>query len=177
MFRNVCYSSKEKGRKMQEHLSDNERKVLVVIQKGFPSGQTPYKDMAEYAGIEVDELLEVLKGWKEQGKLRRIGAILNHFKVGLPAGGMVVWKAEPGRVEEAGQILSGFQEVSHAYERRTYDNWPYNLYTMVHGSSDQQVEQVVERMSRASGVSDYRILSTVKELKKVPPTYIIKSES
>jgi hypothetical protein len=72
-----------------------------------------------------------------------------------------------------GELLAGFEQVSHAYERQTAQGWPYNLYTMVHCKSAEEVRGVVERMSRACGVTDYRILVTQKELKKVPPTYII----
>ncbi len=162
---------------MKEHVSSIERRILAVLQEGLPRSQTPYKDMAQRIGIEVDELLAVLKDWKKQGKLRRIGAIVNHFKVGLGAGAMVVWQAEPERIVETGQTFAAFKEVSHAYERQTCDNWPYNLYTMVHGKNAEEVQQVVKRMSQACGVSNYRILVTEKELKKVAPTYIMESES
>ena len=143
-----------------------------MLKEGFPRSQNPYKDMAEKAGIDTEQLLAVLENWKRQGKLRRIGSIVNHFKVGLSGGAMVAWQVELERVEQVGTILAGFKEVSHAYERSMGENWPYNLYTMVHGADIQAVEQTVERMSRACGVSNYRILATEKELKKVPPTYI-----
>jgi len=157
-------------------MTDIERRILRVLQKGLPQSSSPYNDMADEIGIEVDELLRVLKEWKKEGKLRRIGAIVNHFKVGLDAAAMVIWQVGPGRVVEVGQIFATFKEVSHAYERKTYDNWPWNLYTMVHGRSEQEVQEVVKRMSEKSGVCDYRILATEKELKKVPPIYIVESE-
>jgi DNA-binding Lrp family transcriptional regulator len=160
---------------MKYEMSDIERKVLAVLQEGFPRSENPYKDMAEKAGIETKQLLEVLENWKREGKLRRIGAIVDHFKVGLSGGAMVVWQVDKGRVEQVGEKLAGFQEVSHAYERNTVENWPYNLYTMVHGANFEDVEKTVARMSQACGVSDYRILVTEKELKKVPPTYITES--
>jgi len=162
---------------MKSYMSSIERKILAVLQQGLPSSRTPYKDMAQQIGIKVSKLLAVLRDWKKQGKVRRIGAIVNHFKVGLPAGAMVVWQVESERAVEIGQILAGFEEVSHAYERQTRENWPYNLYTMVHGKSAEEVQQVVKRMSQVCGVSNYRILVTEKELKKVPPTYIMESDS
>ena len=128
--------------------------------------------MAELAGIDTKRLLAVLDNWKREGKLRRIGAIVDHFKVGLSAGAMVAWQVEPERIEQVGTTLAGFKEVTHAYERKIAENWPYNLYTMVHGADIQEVEQIVKRMSQACRVSDYRILTTKKELKKVPPTYV-----
>ncbi|MBN2317232.1 MAG: hypothetical protein JXM79_25125 [Sedimentisphaerales bacterium] len=153
-------------------LSEIERRVLSAIQGGFPRSQTPYQDMAEHVGISTEQFLTVLKNWKQEGKLRRVGSIVDHFKVGLSGGAMVVWRVEPQRVEQVGTILAGFREVSHAYERQTNEHWPYNLYTMVHGADGQQIGKIVERISRACGVTDYRMLTTIKELKKVPPTYI-----
>ena len=157
---------------MKNQISDIERKILAVLQGGFPRSQTPYKDMAELVGIDTKRLLEVLEHWKREGKLRRIGSIVDHFKVGLSAGAMVAWRVESERIEQVGTTLAGFKEVTHAYERKIAENWPYNLYTMVHGADIQEVEQIVERMSQAAGESDYRILTTKKELKKVPPTYV-----
>lgn len=157
---------------MTSRLSDVEARVLTVLQKGFPETWNPYKDMAEKAGIDAEKFISILENWNRQGKLRRIGAIVNHLKVGFSAGAMVAWQVEPEFVERVGMILAGFKEVSHAYERRTTEYWPYNVYTMVHGKDMQAVEQIVMRMSRACGITDYRILATEKELKKVPPEYI-----
>jgi len=157
-------------------MSEIDQRILGVLQQGLPRNQCPYEDMAREIGIDTMRLLRILREWKGQGKLRRIGAIVNHFKVGLSAGAMVVWKVEPQRVEEVGQILAKFEEVSHAYERHIDENWPYSVYTMVHGQSAEGVGQVVGRMSQACGISDYRILATEKELKKVPPTYIAQSD-
>jgi DNA-binding Lrp family transcriptional regulator len=159
---------------MKNYNSAIEHRILSVLQAGLPRTLTPYKDMAQQIGVETSELLAVLKDWKKQGKLRRIGAIVNHFKVGLLAGAMVVWQVESDRIVEVGQVFAGFEEVSHAYQRQTSEKWPYNLYTMVHGKSEEDVQRVVKRMSQACGVSNCRILVTEKELKKVPPTYIIK---
>ena len=92
-------------------------------------------------------------------------------------GAMVVWQVESERIVEIGQAFADVEEVSHAYERQTRENWPYNLYTMVHGKSAEEVQQVIKRMSQACGVSNYRILTTEKELKKVSPTYIMEFDS
>jgi DNA-binding Lrp family transcriptional regulator len=157
---------------MKNRLSEIEQKILAALQHGLPESQTPFKDIAANIGIETGELLDVLKNWKEQGKIRRIGAIVNHFKVGLGGAAMVVWQVEPEQTDEVGRILAEFEEVSHAYERHTDENWPYSLYTMVHGKSDEDIQRTVQRMSQACGISEYRVLVTEKELKKAPPTYI-----
>jgi DNA-binding Lrp family transcriptional regulator len=157
---------------LAKSISDLERRILAVLQDGLPDSRTPYADLAREIGISTDELLATLETWKQEGKLRRIGAIVNHFQVGLGEGAMVVWKVEPERVAEVGAVLAGFSEVSHAYERKTAPGWDYNLYTMVHGTTREAVRRTVERMSQAVAVSDYQILATRKELKKVPPRYV-----
>jgi DNA-binding Lrp family transcriptional regulator len=159
------------------HISDIESKILAVLQAGLPKSASPYKDMAQRAGIDTRQLLAILEDWKRQGKLRRIGAIVNHFNLGLDAGAMVVWQVDPAHIEKAGKTLAQFKEVSHAYERKTTKNWPYNIYSMVHGTSFESLQQTIRLMSEACNVSIYRVLITEKELKKVPPTYVTLAES
>jgi len=159
---------------MKRCFSSSELKVLKVIQQGFPNTLTPYTDLAQKINLTTEELLGILTEWKKQGKLRRVGAIVNHFEIGLAAGAMVVWRVESDKVEGVGKILASFKEVSHAYEREVSKNWPYNLYTMVHGENTEDIERTVRKMSNACKVFEYRVLLTIKELKKVPPTYIVQ---
>ena len=154
-------------------MSDLEKRILAVLQKGLPLTLTPYRDMAGEIGIEPERLLEVLRQWDTDGRLRRIGAVVSHVKVGLSAGSMVVWEVAPDRVEEVGRNLASFSQVSHAYQRPTSPSWRYNLYTMVHGADSSEVDRTVRQMSKACGVKKYWQLHTKRELKKVPPTYIM----
>jgi DNA-binding Lrp family transcriptional regulator len=151
---------------------DVERRVLAAVQEGLPRSRTPFCDVARRIGISTDELLAVLDRWSRDGTIRRFGAIVDHFQVGLGDGAMVVWKVEADRVAQVGAVFAGFAEVSHAYERKTAPGWEYNLYTMVHGTTAQAVRRMVERMSEVAGVREHLILSTRKELKKVPPRYV-----
>ena len=162
---------------MATDLSDTQRALLGEIQHGLPISATPYKDVASKIGISVEQVLDILNDWKKQGRLRRVGAIVNHFKVGVKAGAMVVWKVDEDRVEEIGNLFASFGEVSHAYERPLTVQWLYNIYTMVHGSDQKSVAATVRKMSEKSGINDYKQLETIKELKKIPPTYILKKGS
>ncbi len=161
---------------MSNNLTDIELKVLSVLQRGMPATTTPYRDMAERIGIETQELLEVIEKWQKDGILRRVGAIVNHFKVGITSGAMVTWRVESDRLQEVGRMLAEFEQVSHAYERVTTANWSYNLYTMVHGHSDEQVLETVKQMAAAVKVDDYMLLTTERELKKAPPTYVTDAQ-
>jgi DNA-binding Lrp family transcriptional regulator len=145
---------------------------LAALQDGLPRSRTPYDDLAGKVGISAEELFRVLDRWRRDGTIRRIGAVVNHFQIGLADGAMVVWKVEPDRVADVGAVFAGFAEVSHAYERRTAPGWEYNVYTMVHGTTPEAVRRTVERMSEAAGISEYLVLATRKELKKVAPRYV-----
>ncbi len=157
---------------MKKPGNDIEHRILAALQDGLPASRTPYSDMARTIGISTNEVLTVLDRWKRDGMIRRMGAIVNHFRVGLADGAMVVWKVEPERIADVGAIFAGFEEVSHAYERQTAPGWEYSLYTMVHGTTPEAVRRTVQRMSEAAGVCDYLILPTRKELKKAAPRYV-----
>ena len=153
-------------------LNQAEQSLLKVIQKGMPLSQTPYRDLAQEAGISVDDLLAALRQWKADGRIRRVGAVINHFRVGSGCGAMGVWAVPEDRVDTVGQLFSGFESVSHVYQRPAQQQWPYSVYTMIHAAGPGELEACIRAMSDKSGITDYRILKTVRELKKVPPAYI-----
>lgn len=161
---------------MEKALSNPERQILSCIQYGMPMSLTPYKDLADRIGITSECLLEILRQWKAEGKIRRLGAIVNHFQIGHGFGAMVVWNIPENRIEEVGRLFASFSKVSHAYQRPSKDRWPYNVYTMVHASGADELEETIAVMRQQSEISDFHQLRTVKELKKVPPTYIIEQE-
>lgn len=158
---------------MKTKITGLERDILNAIQHGMPMSLSPYQDIAKDIGISVDQLLEVLRNWKTEKKIRRVGAIVNHFQIGHGAGAMVVWNVPEDRIDEVGKLFASLPKVSHAYQRPVQKRWSYSLYTMVHASDNEELETTLEAMSRKSGICDYRALKTVRELKKVPPTYII----
>lgn len=155
-------------------LSILERKILSAVQYGLPMTRSPYLDIADKIGIPVTQLLETLGQWKAEGKIRRAGAIVNHFQMGHGVGAMVVWNVPQARTDEVGGLFASFPKVSHAYLRPSSKQWPYNLYTMAHASDSGELEITIEAMSTKSGIKEFRVLKTVRELKKVPPTYILE---
>lgn len=159
---------------MKTQLTTLERKILGAIQFGLPLSRTPYQELAETIGISTDQLLEILRQWKTEGKIRRLGAIVNHFRMGHGVGAMVVWNVPESRIDQVGELFASFPRVSHAYERPSGEQWPYNLYTMVHAADESELAATIETMRVRSGVEAYRALKTVRELKKVPPTYIVE---
>lgn len=153
-------------------MHDIEHKILKAAQHGLPMSRTPYADLAGLVGIPVEPLLGILRQWQADGKIRRVGAVMNHFRMGHGCGAMVIWHVPEGDVDRAGRLFASFAKVSHVYRRPERKNWPYNLYTMVHAAKDDELEMIIVAMSQQSGITEFRKLKTVRELKKVPPTYI-----
>ncbi len=153
-------------------LNQAEQALLKVIQKGIPLSKTPYRELAAQANLPVDELLATLRQWQADGRIRRVGAVVNHFRVGSGCGAMVVWSVPRPRLDSIGGTFAGFEKVSHVYERPAQKHWPYNLYTMVHAADADELETRIRAMSGKSGITEFRILKTLRELKKVPPTYL-----
>ncbi|AQT67735.1 hypothetical protein STSP2_00884 [Anaerohalosphaera lusitana] len=157
---------------MSKSLSKKQLKVLSVIQKGMPLSAAPYADMAESIGMATEEFLDVLRQWKDDGTIRRAGAVVNHLRMGVAGGIMVAWDVPDDSVESVGHLFAAFKQVSHAYERPRVPGWKYNVFTMVHGDTPKAVETTIDRMSEKSGITDFRKLRTVRELKKTPPVYV-----
>ena len=157
---------------MNNVLNDSEKKILGAIQNGMPMSRCPYQDLSKTIGIPVDQLLTLLRCWQAEGKIRRLGAVINHFQAGHGTGAMVAWRIPQDRVDAAGRLFASFSKVSHVYRRPSKRRWPYNMYTMVHAANPDELEAIIAAMTRQSGVTDCRVLKTVKELKKVPPAYI-----
>jgi DNA-binding Lrp family transcriptional regulator len=160
---------------MSTEISELDKAIIREIQKELPLEKRPYQRIAKKLDISEEELLERLKTLKEEDKLRRMGVILYHRKSGYDFNGMVAWIVPPERREEVGQLMAKYDEISHVYERPTYPDWPYSLFSMVHGQSEGDVEKVAEDISEKTGLEDYTILYSTEELKKVSMKYFLES--
>ena len=147
-------------------LSGSEEAVVRELQREIPLTARPFDDMAQRAGVGVDEFLRCCRALLERGVMRRFGASLRHHSVGFAANAMVCWSVPPRMVEEAGRAMSAFAEVSHCYEREASEGWPYNVFAMIHGRTREDCLHTIRRIAEQTGVEEYRVLFTVKEFKK-----------
>lgn len=161
----------EDDRGTPDAVSDEEKNVIRESQWDMAVVSEPFAKPAERAGVTVARLLEVLEGLKKKGQLRRVAAVLYHRKMGFRANGMGVWKVPVDRVEEVGPIMGSFRNVSHCYLRPTYEDWPYNLFSMVHGKSREECEAILDEIAEASGIMDRTSLYSTKEFKKTRVPY------
>jgi DNA-binding Lrp family transcriptional regulator len=161
---------------MTEHhaptpLTDLDRLILQRVQGTLPDSATPYADIAREVGLPEAQVLDLLARLKASGEIRRFGATLKHQKAGYDANVMVAWFVPEEDVDRIGALMSERPEISHCYHRVNCLEWPYNLYTMVHGRTDADCQAVVDALSAATGLTDYAMLFSLKELKKVSMRY------
>jgi DNA-binding Lrp family transcriptional regulator len=152
-------------------LTELEKKVIACIQGDIPIVPRPYRALAEAIGVPEATFIETLQVLTERGVIRRFGATLRHQKSGFEANAMTAWQVEEERIEEVGRIMASFRAVSHCYRRDPVEDWPYNLYTMIHGRDEDACRRTARKMAEKSGVHAYRLLFSRRELKKISMTY------
>jgi len=146
---------------------------VLEIQGGLPITTTPYADVAAAIGQDPSWVVETIKRFDREGKVRRVGVVPNHYALGYSENGMTVWNVPDDVVDEVGPAIASFDFVTHCYERPRHDDvWPYNFFAMTHGrseeESDRRVEQVRERMAEYwdVGDDDWDTLFSTQILKK-----------
>ncbi|BAF59159.1 transcriptional regulator [Pelotomaculum thermopropionicum SI] len=152
-------------------LTEQDKRVIRVLQRGLPLESRPFKAMAEELNMTEEELIDKIKQFIKNGQIRRFGATVRHQDVGYVANAMIVWDVPDDRVKEAGRIMAGFGEVTHCYQRPRLPGWPYNIFTMVHGKTREECIRAAEMISQATGVGSYRLLFSTAELKKSSMLY------
>lgn len=152
-------------------LDDRDWAVVERLQAGLPLTAYPFAAMAADLGMPAEEFLERVQRLQEAGAIRRIGPRVRHHRVGITGNIMVVWRVPETRRDEVGRLFADNEHVSHCYVRPAFADFPYTLYTMVHGPDEAAVKQTVTAMAAQAGVADYRLLPTVRELKKTSPRY------
>ncbi|WP_066254840.1 siroheme decarboxylase subunit beta [Hydrogenophaga flava] len=122
-------------------LDELDRRIIRATQSGLPLVPRPYEAVGASLGIGGEQVRERLQAMLEEGLVRRIGAVPNHYRLGFTANGMSVWDVADERVDELGERIGQLPFVSHCYRRpRRPPVWPYNLFAMLHGRSRDEVE-------------------------------------
>jgi siroheme decarboxylase len=145
--------------------------TIRATQGKMPVRSDPYTPAAERLGVPVDEVLRRLESLRERGALRRVAAILYHRRAGFSANGMGVWAVPEGEELETGKRMAAFRGISHCYQRPTYADWPYSVFTMAHGRSKEECDAVLESIATATGITERATLYSSTEFKKVRMIY------
>ncbi|MBI5104164.1 MAG: Lrp/AsnC family transcriptional regulator [Solirubrobacterales bacterium] len=149
-----------------------DKAVVRATQGDLPIVSEPYEKAAAELGMPVPRLLEHLEGMVERKLLRRVAAILFHRRAGFSANGMGVWKVPEDRIAELGPRMAAFRGISHCYQRPTYEDWPYQIFTMAHGRSKEECDAILDAIAEEMGcIEDRATLYSSTEFKKVRLLY------
>jgi DNA-binding Lrp family transcriptional regulator len=145
--------------------------VIRALQGDMPVVPEPYAPAAARLGISQGELLEALESMRERRALRRVAAILFHRRAGFSANGMGVWNVPDDRIVELGPRMASYRGISHCYQRPTYADWRYSVFTMAHGRSKEECDAILDTIAAETGIEDRRTLYSSTEFKKIRLLY------
>lgn len=154
--------------------TETEERILALAGGNIPDHPEPFKVIAEEAGTDEATVIELLARLRDDKVIRRFGATLRHQKAGYSHNAMVAWRVPEKRIDEIGRTFAARPEISHCYVRRTYPEWTYNFYTMIHGERPGHCDEVVRELEEATRVDDNCVLNSIKELKKTSMVYFRK---
>jgi len=165
---------KEKVKKVQHkeiELTPLHHEIIKKVQYDIEFVSEPFKKLVEELNIDYDEFFAILAQLQESGMMRRFASILNHRKAGFNANAMVVWDVDEKNGEAIGEKAAAFSAVSHCYLRPKYPNWPFNLFTMVHGKTTEETNAIIEDMAKEIDSLSHMPLYSSREFKKVRIEY------
>jgi DNA-binding Lrp family transcriptional regulator len=151
----------------------DERDIAVIraLQGDMPVIPEPYAPAAAEVGLSQEQLLDHLRDMQERRLLRRVAAILFHRRAGFSANGMGVWKVPDERIMEIGPQMAAFRGISHCYQRPTYADWPYSVFTMAHGRSKEECDAILDTIAEETGIDERSTLYSSTEFKKIRLLY------
>jgi siroheme decarboxylase len=152
-------------------LSELDYAVIRTTQGPMEVTPAPFAAAAAELGLPQEKLFEHLESMRERRALRRVAAILFHRRAGFSANGMGVWRVPEERIPELGPRMASFRGISHCYQRPTYADWPYSVFTMAHGRSKEECDAILDSIAEDTGIEERRTLYSSTEFKKVRLRY------
>jgi siroheme decarboxylase len=152
-------------------LSELDLAVIRATQGPMEAVSEPFARAARELGMPVQSLLQHLEDMRERKALRRVAAILFHRRAGFSANGMGVWKVPEERILEIGPRMAAYRGISHCYQRPTYPDWPYSVFTMAHGRSKDECDAILDTIAAETGIEERRTLYSSTEFKKIRLLY------
>ena len=153
----------------------DDKDFIRELQKDMDITDEPFVKAAKNLDMTEDELFTKMKHYEDIGVMRRFAAILRHRQVGFTANGMIVWKVPEYRIAKVGEMLGAFPQVSHCYERPTYPDWPYNVFSMIHCKTHDEANEMAKTIQDQIGVEEYKILFSSREFKKTRVEYFVEN--
>lgn len=130
--------------------------LITVLQDGLPLSVRPYAELGSQLNLTEQEVIKRIAVLQRSGLIKRLGVIVNHRRLGYQANAMVVFDVPDQLVDQIGGHVSRFSFVNLCYRRpRGSENWPYNLYCMIHGKNRERVLQQLEQLTDSCGLGQF----------------------
>jgi DNA-binding Lrp family transcriptional regulator len=143
--------------------------ILAALEDGLPLVPEPFEEIGKRLGFTGGKVLARTQKLQETGVIRRFRARINQRKLGISANALVAWCCNGKPAEKTGAVLASYPSVTHCYERKALPGrWEYSLYTVHHGRSREVVEEEIRKIAGAAGLSEYLVLFSTDEYKRVP---------
>jgi len=163
-------------RKKEITLTSLHYDVIKLLQNDIEIVSKPFQNIIDTLDIDYELFFDIVQQLSDSGIMRRFASILNHRKAGFNANAMVVWDVDEQKGEDIGKIAAAFSAVSHCYLRPKYPNWPYNLFTMIHGKTTEDTNNVIEDIAQEIEYKSKMPLYSSREFKKVRLKYFTDDE-
>ena len=151
-------------------LTGLQKKILIEIQQGIKPVSNAFDFLCDEQ-VDIEKALEILGQLKNIGVIKRIGAVLNHRLLGYSANVMLVCRVDENVIDHAGRKLARYRQVSHCYQRKAFSGFDYNLFGMIHAKGMGEINSLVAEFVREEHITDYQLLTTVREFKKKAVRY------
>ncbi len=154
-------------------LSPKQIALIQAFQQDLATTATPFTQAAQQAGWSEEDALSQLTLWQSTGVMRRLSLLLYHRATGFSANGMCCWLAPEDQISSIGRSLAQAPEVTHCYQRPTHDDFPFNLYAMIHETSFQGAMETFHFLSKQINLTPGKIFFSTKEFKKTSLQFFI----
>jgi len=148
-----------------------DREIIKFLQGDLPLEPHPYAGLAERLQVSEEEIVARIGSLVDRAIIRRMGAVLRHQRAGYKVNAMVAWKTNLNNQDRCGQIMAEYEQVSHCYLRQVPPGFDYNLFSMIHARSRQELDDLVMEISVRTGLEEYVVIRSIKEMKKVSMEY------
>jgi DNA-binding Lrp family transcriptional regulator len=152
-------------------LDGREKRLIRSMQDGIPITLKPFESIAGELDEETRWVIDTIREWLECGVIRRFGGALRHHQAGFSHNAMVTWAVPESREEAVGNAFAGCREVSHCYLRPAFPGFPWTLYTMIHARSSREMQNILRKLKKKSGLDECMVLESAREYKKESPRY------
>ncbi len=148
-----------------------DKEIIRLLQGDLPLVSRPYAPLAQKLGITEEEIVQRISELIKNGQIRRMAAVLRHRSAGYRSNAMVAWKADPGQIDQIGEFMASCKQISHCYHRGVSEEFNYPLFTMIHAHNDEELMDFISQLSKLTGIQEYKIVKSARELKKVSMKY------